>query len=245
MKRTIAKSLSWDGSIIVEPRKFDLLAFFVSREGLRVSKMFAELLPWVVYTHHIACGPVCSDRLCLRRTIRQTRLRKELPIRRTFRLTEGLGLIAALVGEQFGGREGWLSLDGSLNVFLMALGGQVLAVSVSCLDDEKAFFIDDWWLLIDQAGPLRAGDRVFSPNPSKPPVVAAGGPPAYLPANDSVGFPLVERRAVKRGCYRVYGLGGHSLQIYLNRHTVKRFRKCLKVRGNVSAAQGAALWGIG
>ena len=150
-----------------------------------------------------------------------------------------------MVGEHFGGREGWLSLDGSLNVFLMALGGQVLAVSVSCLDDEKAFFIDDWWLFIDQAGALRAGDRVFSPNPSKPPVVAVCAPPAYLPANDPVGFPLVERRAAKRGFYRVYGLGGHSLQIYLNRHTVKRFRKCLKVRGNVSAAQGAALWGIG
>ncbi|MFZ4699433.1 MAG: hypothetical protein ACOYMG_05240 [Candidatus Methylumidiphilus sp.] len=229
MGGSISKNLRWDGSVVIEPHTFDLLKFFAPREGLRVSAMFAELLPWVVYTHDTACGRVCADCFDLRRAIRETRLRKELPTARRFRLFEGMCLVAALIGEQFTGKEGWLSVDGSLNVFLLDIGGQVLAVSVSCLDDSGEFFVDDWWLLVDRAGPLRARDRVFSYNPSKSlPRTLPACPPtgdflAYAPANRALVTVPVERRSVGRGYYRAYGLGGHALEVYLHRHTVKRF----------------------
>jgi len=167
MIRAISKNLRWDGSVLLEPRTFDLLKFFAPREGLRVSGLFADLLPWVVYTHQTACGRVFADCYDLRRAIAENRLPKELPTGRRFRVFEGLCLVASLIGQQFGGKEGWLLADGSLNVFLLDIGGQVLAVSVSCLDGDGEFYVDDWWPLIDRVGPLRAHDRVFSFNPSK------------------------------------------------------------------------------
>jgi hypothetical protein len=65
MGRAISKNLRWDGSIIVEPRTVDLLAFFVPREGLRVSGAFAASLPWVVYTRHSA-PPLLTLRISTR-----------------------------------------------------------------------------------------------------------------------------------------------------------------------------------
>jgi len=238
----ISKNLRWDGSVIVEPHAFDLLKFFAPREGLRVSALFAELLPWVVYTHDTACGRVFADCFDLRRAIRETRLRKELPAGRRFRLFEGLCLVASLIGEQFTGREGWLLVDGSLNVFLLDIGGQVLAVSVSCLDDSGEFFVDDWWLLVDRAGPLRAHDRVFSFNASKslPRSLPACPPSGDFSAHPPANLPQVERRAAVRGCYRSYGLCGHSLKVYLRRHTVKRFCKGFTAQSHRLAAKKMA-----
>ena len=229
MSGAFSKNLRWDGSVIVEPRTFDLLKFFVAREGLRVSAMFAAFLPWVVYTHTTACGRVFADCADLRRTVRENRLRRELPVARTFDLAEGLCVVAALIGEQFTGKPGWLRLDGSLNVFLLDIGGQVLAVSVSCLDGSGEFFVDDWWLLLDRVGPLRVGDRVFSRNPAQwmpktvPAQPCAGLLSAYAPANEPLGVLAAERRATARGFYHSYGLGGYALHVYLRRHTAKRF----------------------
>jgi hypothetical protein len=227
----LSKDLRWDGSVILEPHVFDLLKFFAPREGLRVSGLFAALLPWVIYTHDTACGRVFADCFDLRRAIREQRLRRELPVNRRFRLFEGLCLVASLIGGQFTGREGWLLLDGSLNVFLLDIGGQTLAVSVSCLDNSGEFFVDDWWLLVDRAGPLRAHDRVFSFNQSKSLPMAMPARPlavdfsAHAPANRPFDAVETERRAITRGVYRSYGLSGHSLRVYLRRHTVKRFCK--------------------
>ena len=236
MIRAISKNLRWDGSVLLEPRTFDLLKFFAPREGLRVSGLFADLLPWVVYTHQTACGRVFADCYDLRRAIKENRLPKELQTGRRFRVFEGLCLVASLIGQQFGGKEGWLLADGSLNVFLLDIGGQVLAVSVSCLDGDGEFYVDDWWPLIDRVGPLRAHDRVFSFNPSKslpsalPPCPLPGDFPAYAAANGPFETAQTERRSTKRGYYRRYRLGGRSLQIYLLRHTAKRFCKGFGVR---------------
>ena len=231
MDGMISKSLSWGGSIRVEPHAFDLLKFFAPREGLRVSGAFTQWLSWVIYTRKTYCGRVCADCFDLRMAVRDTRLRKEMPTAKAFQLAEGLCLVAFLVGEQFGGREGWLLADGSANVFLVDVAGQVVAVSVSCLDDGGEFFVDEWWLLLDKAGPLRTRDRVFAHARSDPVAEATPTqPPAwefsvYAPETQAVTAIHAERRAVKRGFYRTYGLGGHLLQAYLRRHTAKRFCK--------------------
>jgi hypothetical protein len=219
MSGIISKSLRWDGSIIIEPRVFDLLKFFVPREGLRVSKVFYELLPWVVYTHDTGCGRVLADCFDLRRTISEKRLFKDLPIINAFQLSDGLCVVASLIGKQFDGKEGWLLVDGSVNVFLLEVGGQVLAISVSCLDDSGEFFVDEWWLLIDKIGPLRACDRIFSLRQA---MLLEKAIPAHPPASTVIH---TERRSTERGIYRSYSLGGQALQVYLCRHTVKRFRK--------------------
>ena len=247
MGGTVSKNLRWDGSLVVEPRTFDLLKFFVPREGLRISGMFEELLPWVIYTHETSCGRVFADCFDLRRTIPGARLRKELPVGKRFRLFEGLCMMASLIGQQFGGKPGWLLVDGSLNVFLLDIGGQTLAVSVSCLDDSGEFFIDDWWLTIDQVGPLRTRDRVFSFNPSQslphcmPAHPLTGDLSAYEPANRPFGTVLVERRSVQRGIYSNYGLGGRALKTYLCRHTVKRFSKSYSMRVQYFMAAGTPI----
>jgi hypothetical protein len=231
MNGIIAKSLRWNGSIIIEPHTFDLLKFFAPREGLRVSGVFTQLLPWVIYTHKTSCGRVFADCFDLRRSIRETRLRNELPITKTFRLADGLCLVASLIVEQFDGKEGWLLADGSVNVFLLDMGGQVLAVSVSCLDDSGEFFVDDWWLLLDRVGPLRTHDRVFSLTQSKnlatalPAQPLAGDFSAYASETQASEAIQADRRSIQRGVYRSCRLGGYSLQVYLRRHTVKRFRK--------------------
>lgn len=246
MGGTVSKNLRWDGSIVVEPHTFDLLKFFVPREGLRISSMFKELLPWVIYTHETSCGRVFADCFDLRRTIREPRLRKELPTDRRFRLFEGLCMVATLIGQQFGGKEGWLLVDGSLNVFLLDIGGQTLAVSASCLDESGEFFIDDWWLMIDRVGPLQAHDRVFSFNPSKslPRRMSShpltGDLSGYVPANRPFGTVLVDRRSIQRGIYSTYGLSGHALKTYLCRHTVKRFCKAYRIRRPPLMATAAA-----
>ncbi|MFZ4701793.1 MAG: hypothetical protein ACOYMG_17235 [Candidatus Methylumidiphilus sp.] len=250
MSGIISKDLRWDGSIIVEPRTFDLLGFFAPREGLRVSGLFAKLLPWIVYTHETSCGRVFADCFDLRRAVPETRLRKELPVGKRFRVFEGLCLVASLVGRQFGGKEGWLRVDGALNVFLLDVGGQILAVSVSCLDNSGEFFIDDWWLLLDRVGPLSAHDRVFSFNPSKSlPRTVPSHPPArdysaYAPANRPFGTVPVERRSVQREYYCSYGLSGYSLRVYLRRHTVKRFCKGYRAQDNPSKPSGVPGDGI-
>jgi hypothetical protein len=256
MGGTVSKSLRWDGSVVVEPHTFDLLKFFAPREGLRISGMFEALLPWVVYTHETSCGRVFADCLDLRRTIRENRLRRELPTGKRFRLFEGLCLVASLIGQQFGGKQGWLLVDGSLNVFLLDIGGQTLAVSVTCLDNRGEFFIDDWWLLIDRAGPLRAHDRVFAFNPSKslpsrmPAHPLIGDMSGHVPANRPFGTVLVERRSVQRGIYLTYGLSGQALKTYLRRHTVKRLCKGYAMPCRPFAARGMPMdrafdWVIG
>jgi len=238
MGRAISKNLRWGGSVVVEPHAVDLLKFFVQREGLRVSAAFAELLSWIVYTHSTACRRVFADCLELRRPVPESRLRKELPVPRAFQAIDGLCLLATLVGAQFGGKPGWLSTDGEVNVFLLDVGGQTLAVSVSCLDGSGEMFVDEWWLLIDRSGPLMAHDRVFSQSLGKR---AEAADPARLPALDASNSPSfedsrTERRSAKRGDYRYYGLGGHSLIVYLRRHTVKRFCKaCAAVRRPATA----------
>jgi len=227
----ISKNLRWDGSVIIEPRTFDLLKFFVPREGLRVSALFAELLPWVVFTNRASCGQIFADCFDLRRNLREKWLRKELPKSKAFGVCEGLCLVASLIGQQFKGREGWLLRDGSVNVFLMEMGEQILAVSVSCLDNSGEFFIDDWWPLLDRSGSLRSHDRIFLSNPSKktaraiPTYPFAGDFPIYMPGKLISGSDLTERRSANRELYLSYGLSGHSLKIYLQRHTVKRFCK--------------------
>jgi len=138
-------------------------------------------------------------------------------------------------------------VDGALNVFLLDVGGQVLAVSVSCLDNSGEFFIDDWWLLLDRVGPLSAHDRVFSFNPSKSlPRTVPSHPPAldysaYAPANRPFGTVPVERRSVQREYYCSYGLSGYSLRVYLRRHTVKRFCKGYRAQDNPSRPSGVEL----
>jgi len=228
----ISKNLRWDGSIIIGPRAIDLLKFFVPREGLRVSSAFAASLPWVVYTHSTACRRVSADCFGLRRALPEKRLRKELPISRAFHAIDGLCLAATLIGGQFGGRPGWLLMDGSVNVFLLDVGGQTLAVSVSCLDGTGEIFVDAWWPLIDRLGPLMARDRVFSMGRAMQPAEAAtpARPPAgLLPLHASNSEPFepgqTERRAAKRGDYLCSGLGGRALRVYLQRHTAKRFCK--------------------
>ena len=249
MSHVISKSLRWDGSIIVEPRTFDLLKFFAPRDGLRVSDLFAELLPWVVYTHNASCGQIIADCFDLRRTLQEKWLRKELQKNKAFGVCEGLCLVASLIGQQFKGRKGWLLRDGSVNVFLMDMGEQILAVSVSCLDNSGEFFVDDWWPLLDRSGPLRSHDRIFLRNPSKktarviPAYPFAGDFPIYMPGKLLSETDLTERRSANREFYLAYGLTGHSLQVYLQRHTVKRFCKgcmaqtCQRIaRGDVSAS---------
>ena len=247
----ISKNLRWDGSIIIGPRAIDLLKFFVPREGLRVSGTFAAALPWVVYTHSAACRRVSADCFGLRRALPERRLRKELPISRAFHAIDGLCLAATLVGGQFGGRPGWLLTDGSVNVFLLDVGGQTLAVGVSCLDGTGEIFVDGWWPLIDHLGPLMAGDRVFSVSRAVPsaraetPVPPPAGP-LSLDASNSEPFEpgRIERRAAKRGDYLCAGLGGRALRVYLQRHTAKRFCKLCTALRRPAGGKGLAM-GLG
>ena len=81
--------------------------YLASRWIFPSSAMFGAFLPWVVYTHTTACGRVVADCADLRRTVRESRLRRELPVARTFDLAEGLCVVAALIGGQFTGKPGW------------------------------------------------------------------------------------------------------------------------------------------
>lgn len=162
MGRSIAKNLRWEGCVSAPPCALDLPGFFPVCDGLRLSAHFAGLLPWLACARPGECPALRADCLSLRRDIRQARLRKELPLSRAFAPRQGLCLLASLLLAQAGGRGGWLRVDGGVNVFLLGVGGQPLAVSACCLDDSGGFFLDAWWPLLDLAGPLRAGDRVFS-----------------------------------------------------------------------------------
>lgn len=218
MGKAISKNLRWDGSVAVEPHPVDLLRFFAPREGLRVSAAFAGLLPWIVYTHDTVCNRLLADCFDLRRAIRQNRLRHELPSHRAFHAIDGLCLAASLIGEQFGGKPGWLVLDGAVNVFLLDVGGQTLAVSVSCLDAAGELFVDDWWFSVEHCGSLVVHDRVFVSSQAQAAQVASPMTMASAANDDGRS----ERRRAVRD-YGPCGLGGRALRVYLRRHTVKRF----------------------